>query len=250
MSASEAMPGPRRGHGGHFGPGPAGWLGMTAGYGRGRGRGRDRGHGAGPGLGFGPGFGPGGRGGFPFGGFPGPGSRRGPRVRRGDVRSGILALLAEEPRNGYQIIQELAERSGGVWRASPGSVYPALQQLEDEGLVRADARDGRRQYHLTDAGREYVAARAGEHAAPWEAVADSVHDDMIELRDVFLQVGVAFGQVVHAGSAAQVAEARRVLADTRRALYRILAEGDAGEDEPQADEPEEGGERGERGEGG
>jgi DNA-binding PadR family transcriptional regulator len=224
MSASEAMPGPWHGHGGHFGPGPAGWLGMTAGYGRGRGRGR--GHGAGPGFGFGPGFGPGWK-----GGFPGLGSRRGPRVRRGDVRFGILALLAEEPRNGYQIIQELAERSGGIWRPSPGSVYPALQQLEDEGLVRAEERDGRRQYQLTDAGREYVAAWAAEHAAPWETVADSVHDDMIELQDAFLQVGVAFGQIMHTGSTGQVAAARRVLADTRRALYRILAEGDPGEDE-------------------
>jgi len=151
-------------------------------------------------------------------------------VRRGDVRSGILALLAEEPRNGYQIIQELAERSGGIWRPSPGSVYPALQQLEDEGLIRAEEQDGRRRYRLTDVGREYVAARASEHAAPWETVADSVHDDMIELRDAFLQVGVAFGQLAHTGSAAQVAEARKVLADTRRALYRILAEGDPAED--------------------
>jgi DNA-binding PadR family transcriptional regulator len=151
-------------------------------------------------------------------------------VRRGDVRSGILALLAEEPRNGYQIIQELAERSGGIWRPSPGSVYPALQQLEDEGLVRVEEQGGRRRYHLTDAGREYVAAHAEEHAAPWDTVADTVHDDMIELRDVFMQVGVAFGQVVQTGSAAQVAEARKVLADTRRALYRILAEGDDADD--------------------
>jgi DNA-binding PadR family transcriptional regulator len=242
MSTAEAMQGPWPGRGGQAGPGPVGWLAMVSGYGRGRGRGRGRG-GPGGGFGFGPGWG-----GFPFGGFSGPGSRRGPRVRRGDVRSGILALLAEEPRNGYQIIQELEERSGGVWRPSPGSVYPALQQLEDEGLVRAEERGGRRQYHLTDAGREYVAARAAEHAAPWEAVADSVHDDMKGLRDAFGQVAVAFGQVAHSGSTTQVAEARRVLAETRRALYRILAEGDDGADDGRddanadADEPGEGGE--------
>jgi DNA-binding PadR family transcriptional regulator len=242
MSASEAMPGPRYGRGARFGPGPAGWLGMTAGYGRGRGRGRDRGRGApGPGFGFGPGFGPGWRGGFPFGGFPGHGSRGGPRVRRGDVRSAILTLLAEEPRNGYQIIQELAERSGGIWRPSPGSVYPALQQLEDEGLVRAEEREGRRQYRLTDAGREYVAARATEHAAPWETVADSVHDDVLEMRDAFTQVAVAFWQVAQTGSAGQLAEARQVLADTRRALYRILAEGEPGEEEQADDDSDEGG---------
>src|SRR5262249_58969705 len=93
---------------------------------------------------------------------------RGPKVGRGDVRSAILRLLAEEPRNGYQIIQELTERSRGVWRPSPGSIYPALQQLEDEGLIQAEEQEGRRRYHLTDAGRGYVAARADEHAAPWE----------------------------------------------------------------------------------
>jgi DNA-binding PadR family transcriptional regulator len=219
-----------------------------SGYGRERGRNRghgDRGHGRGSDFGFGPGFGPG-RGGFPFGGFPGfpgfpgPGYRRGPRARRGDVRTAILALLAEEPRNGYQIIQELAERSGGVWRPSPGSVYPALQQLEDEGLVRLEEQDGRKLYRLTDAGREHVASRAGEHAAPWDTVAGSVRDDMFELRDLFTQVAVAFWQVAHSGSAAQVAEAKRVLADSRRALYGILAEGDdpaAGEDaDPEPDE--------------
>ncbi len=232
MSDAAAMPGPRFGHGhghshghGHrHGPGPADFLSaMASGYGRGRGRGRGRG---GPGPDFGFGFGFGGRGGFPFGGFPGPGFRRGPRARRGDVRAAILALLAEEPRNGYQIIQELAERSGGMWRPSPGSIYPALQQLEDEGLVRAQEQEGRRQYQLTDAGREYVAARAAEHDAPWDAFADSVQDDVIDLREGFKQVAIAFWQVSHAGSPAQLAEAQKVLAETRRALYRILAEGE------------------------
>src|SRR6516162_1729546 len=83
------------------------------------------------------------RGGAPWGGpgapLGGPGGPkfggRGPRVRRGDVRAAILDLLGEgQPWNGYQIIQEIAERTQGVWRPSAGSVYPALQQLEDEGL--------------------------------------------------------------------------------------------------------------------
>lgn len=190
----------------------AGWavLAMAA-----RGRGRHR---------HGPPFGRGG----PFGPFfgGGPGFPRGPRARRGDVRAAALLLLAEEPRNGYQIIQELAERSGGMWRPSPGSIYPALQQLEDEGLVRAQEQEGRRQYQLTDAGREYVAARAAEHDAPWDAFADSVQDDVIDLREGFKQVAIAFWQVSHAGSPAQLAEAQKVLAETRRALYRILAEGE------------------------
>src|SRR5918992_3831280 len=89
----------------------------------------------------------GGRGGFPFGGafgFGGPGFQRGPRARRGDVRAALLTLLGEEPRNGYQLMQEIERRSDGVWRPSPGSVYPALQQLEDEGLVRVEETEGRR----------------------------------------------------------------------------------------------------------
>ena len=91
---------------------------------------------------------------------PGPHPPIAPRVRRGDVRAAMLALLAEEPRNGYQIIQEIAARSGGIWRPSPGSVYPALQQLEDEGLVTAAESAGSRVYRLTDAGRAHVAERA------------------------------------------------------------------------------------------
>src|SRR5471030_1976142 len=97
----------------------------------------------GPG-GFGPGgFGPGGFGPGGPGGFGGPGGRMRRRMRRGNVRAAILLLLEEEPRNGYQVMQEIEQRSEGAWRASPGSVYPALQQLEDEGLVRAQETDGR-----------------------------------------------------------------------------------------------------------
>ena len=130
---------------------------------------------AGPGSAGGPGF-PGGPPGFAgFGPWPGePRMMRGPRAKRGDVRAAALALLAEEPMNGYQIIGEISERSDGVWRPSPGSVYPALQQLEDEGLIRAEAGDGgRRAYVLTDEGREYVAAHPDEVRAPWDIVAGS-----------------------------------------------------------------------------
>ena len=89
----------------------------------------------------------------------GPGYAFGRRAGRGDIRAAILALLAEQPMHGYQIIQELTERTGGVWRPSPGSVYPTLQQLEDEELVRETASDsGKRVYELTDAGREQAAA--------------------------------------------------------------------------------------------
>jgi DNA-binding PadR family transcriptional regulator len=166
--------------------------------------------------------------GFPFGGPWGPGgpwAGRGPRARRGDVRAALLALLAEEPRNGYQLMQEIERRSEGVWRPSPGSVYPALQQLEDEGLVRAEETDGRKLFHLTDAGRE-AATAAGAEGAPWDAVSESVDSDVWELFGVARQVGMAIFQIAQAGTAEQVAAAREILTNARRSLYGILAEDD------------------------
>jgi len=164
--------------------------------------------------------------GGPFGGRA---FSRGPRVRRGDVRAAALSLLAEGPRNGYQIIQEISERTDGVWRPSPGSVYPALQQLEDEGLIRAETGEsGRKAFGLTDEGRAYAEAHADELAASWDAVTGSVDDAEVELRGLIRQVLMAVSQVSQAGSAAQVKQAAKVLTDTRRSLYRILA---ADEDE-------------------
>ena len=159
-------------------------------------------------------------------GEPGRRGMRGPRARRGDVRAAALALLAEEPMNGYQIIQAIAERSDDVWRPSPGSVYPALQQLEDEGLIRAEAADGRRAYQLTEEGRAYVEAHPEEVRAPWDVVAGSVGDTAIEMRNLIGQVGMAAFQVVSAGTESQVSQAREVLTDARKALYRLLAADD------------------------
>ena len=112
-------------------------------------------------------FGGGPFGGGPFGGRHPRGSGRG-RARRGDVRLALLRLLAEEPRNGYQLMQTIEERSGGRWRPSPGSVYPTLSQLEDEGLVRSTESEGARHFEITDAGREHLETRADE-PAPWDA---------------------------------------------------------------------------------
>ncbi len=155
------------------------------------------------------------------------------RARRGDVRAAALALLADEaPRNGYQIIQAIGERSGGMWRASPGSVYPALQQLEDEGLVRAEAGDGgRRGYVLTDEGRAYVAAHPDELEGAWRGWGQ--HGAAFEMRELIGQLHMAAVQVMSAGTDAQQAQARKLLADTRKALYRILAADD--EDASQQD---------------
>jgi DNA-binding PadR family transcriptional regulator len=139
-------------------------------------------------------------------------------------------LLEEEPRNGYGLMQEIERRSQGAWRPSPGSVYPALQQLEDEGLVRAEDAAGRRQFALTDEGRAHVEANREDLAEPWAAVADNVGEGITDLRSGIAQVAAAVWQVAQAGTPAQVAEAREVLAETRRRLYRILAEDAPAED--------------------
>ena len=181
--------------------------------------------GRGPWGGFGPG-GPFGPGGMPFGrGFGRP-----RKAKRGDVRAAILALLAEEPRNGYQIIQEIAERSEGGWKPSPGAVYPALQQLTDEGLVRAEETDGRKTFTLTEAGRAYIEAHPDEVRAPWEDMTPDIGDDVHELFDLSRQAASALFQLAQTGTDGQVRQAKQVLTETRRKLYQILADGDpAGE---------------------
>jgi DNA-binding PadR family transcriptional regulator len=146
------------------------------------------------------------------------------RTRRGDVRAAILVLLTEEPRNGYQLIQEIEERSGGMWRPSPGSIYPALQLLADEGLVRSESRDGGNVYELTDAGRAHVEEHRDRLGEPWAQAEAGVPGEVRELMKLAMQVGIAARQVTHAGSEQQVQQAKDVLADARRALYRILAD--------------------------
>jgi DNA-binding PadR family transcriptional regulator len=163
------------------------------------------------------------------------------RAARGDIRAAVLVLLGEAPMHGYQIISELNERSGGAWRPSPGSVYPTLQHMQDEGLVRGQQADGRNVFTLTDDGRSALAALAGR-PAPWEEVASGLDAGLFELRDLVAQVAGAVRQIAHVGTAAQVAAARALLTDARRSLYRILAE-DAVEPGRPGDPPAAGSER-------
>ena len=163
-------------------------------------------------------------------------SAGGRKARRGDIRTAALLLLAEEPRNGYQIMQEVEERSDGVWRPSPGSVYPALPQLEDEGLIRSEEIDGRKLFALTDAGRALVEERGEEKPAPWEQMSGDVSDEAFELGKLMREVAFAFVQVMRTGSEAQMAEARKVLVAARRDLYRILADGDPDPDTATAEQ--------------
>ncbi|MEV6701231.1 MULTISPECIES: PadR family transcriptional regulator [unclassified Streptomyces] len=169
---------------------------------------------------FGPGFGPG-----PWGGG-GRGGRGGPRgrARRGDVRASILALLKDRPMHGYEMIQEIAERSGGAWKPSPGSVYPTLQLLEDEGLIASESEGGKKLFALTDSGRS--AADEGPDA-PWEEAGRGVDwDTLNEIRQAGFGLMEAFGQVWKTGSKEQREKALTVINDARKKLYLILADED------------------------
>ncbi len=233
------------------------WAAYAEGERRQHGGGRRGGWGGpGPWGGFGPG-GPGGPGGFGRPGHPGPppwvaglfglaqGDRqRGPRVRRGDVRSAILDVVRTaqwngEDVNGYQVIQQIAERSNGAWRPSPGSVYPTVQQLEDEGLLQTVEQSGRRSLKLTPAGEDYVTEHADELTAVWAPFADPDDEGdptggLADLKPEIGQVMSAVWQIVTTGSEAQRRAAVDILVDTRRRLYGVLADGD-----PERDTTEE-----------
>ena len=146
------------------------------------------------------------------------------KMGRGGVRAAILYLLAEEPMHGYQIIQELSERTHGLWQPSPGAIYPTLQQLDDEGLVRVDEQEGKKVYALTDEGRQQVDS---ESEAPWARMCPPFDSELIGLRDLAFQVGAAVMQVAHAGDEAQLAKAKEVLEDARRRIYQVLADTDS-----------------------
>jgi DNA-binding PadR family transcriptional regulator len=154
-----------------------------------------------------------------------------PKVRRGDVRSAILDVLATGPMNGYQVIQQIAERSNGIWKPSPGSVYPTIQQLEDEGLVEGTSPEGRRLLQLTAAGRTHVADHAEELAQTWRPFdeaqqAERATEQSSDLKPVIGQVMGAVWQVITTGTRQQQAEAAEILSETRRRLYTLLADGE------------------------
>lgn len=165
-------------------------------------------------------------------------AQRGPRVKRGDVRVAIIDVLhragrADQPVNGYQVIQEIAELSGGEWRPSPGSVYPTIQQLQDEGLVESDDERGRRTIRLSDAGRQWADANGAELEAVWApfrrevptASASAEAGQGADLKSEIAQVVSAVWQLVTQGSDEQKRSALGVLVETRRSLYGILADG-------------------------
>lgn len=153
--------------------------------------------------------------GFPVGPFF-PGRAK---VGRGGVRLAILHLLGEEPMHGYQIIQELSRRTNGMWQPSPGAIYPTLQQLDDEGLVKAEERDGKKVYTLTPEGR----AQVDHDEAPWDRLCPEPRSELVGLRDLALGVGAAVMQVVHTGTESQLTRTKEILEEARRRIYEVLA---------------------------
>ena len=175
---------------------------------------------------WGPGhWGWGGHGRDPF--MPG-GPRRG-RRNRGDVRATILLLLEEEPRNGYGLMQEGEARSSGAWRPSPGSIYPALAQLEDEGLIEPAGEEQGKAFRLTEAGRAHVDEHRERLGTPWEAATAGMPEGIGDLRHAIAQLGMAAMQAAQTGDSDVIASTRRILEDARKAIYRLLA-GDQDED--------------------
>ena len=159
---------------------------------------------------------------------PGPGPR-GTKAGRGDVRAAILAVLSGGPGNGYQIMSEIEERSGGAWRPSPGAVYPALSALADEGLIVGEESSGRRVYQLTDEGRRYIEENPEMARGAWESQEQQEAWQLPGLFAVAARLGGGIVQVAHAGTPAQVRAAERLLEQTRRRLYQILADDESGE---------------------
>ena len=186
----------------------------------------------------GPGHWGGGLGGQWAGFWPGPPGApepgRGPKAGRGDVRAAILALLKEGPRNGYQIMSEIKERSRGAWRPSPGAVYPALSALADEGLIVGEEAAGRRTFRLTDAGRAYVEEHPDMARGAWESDEQQEAWQVPGLFTEAARLGGGIVQVARVGTPEQVRAAERLLEETRRGLYRILAD-DHDDDDPDQD---------------
>lgn len=150
------------------------------------------------------------------------GQGSGGRRRRGDVRTALLRLLSERPMHGYDLITELEDRSGGVWRPSPGSIYPTLQLLEDEGLLKAEDQDGKRVYAITDAGRAELEERTKRSGRPpWDP---GVDEGLADLREAGFKLAAASMQVAKTGTTEQRTQAAGILADARRKLYALLAE--------------------------
>jgi DNA-binding PadR family transcriptional regulator len=151
--------------------------------------------------------------------------RGGGRRRRGDIRTAVLAMLAEAPAHGYELIQRLEEKTQGAWRPSAGSIYPTLQLLEDEGLVRSEERDGKRVYELTDEGRTAASERMAEAGGPpWAGGGGSPGRRYKEFGDALRQLHLAAKQVAMTGDQDQISKVSEIITEARKKIYMLLAD--------------------------
>jgi DNA-binding PadR family transcriptional regulator len=176
---------------------------------RGGHRGHHRGHRGGPG---------------PWGGRGPWGPPRGRRRERGDVRAAVLLLLAEQPRHGYELLTELADRSDGQWQPSPGSIYPVLKRCARDGLVTATHADGKRVFSLTDEGLALVEAEGASWGQPWAQSTDPDEEAAVQLWTEGRQLGAAVRQVSELADPAQIEAATAVLVEARKRIYGLLAQ--------------------------
>lgn len=149
------------------------------------------------------------------------------RRNRGDVRASVLLLLDEQPRHGYEILTELADRSDGSWRPSPGSVYPVLKALSAEGLVHPEQEAGRRVFHLTDEGRKLVEEHRESWGEPWQTESSATTPGLDNLHRDSEQLFGAVRQVVLLNNEPQLRQTAAVLVEARKAIYLMLAEVDS-----------------------
>jgi DNA-binding PadR family transcriptional regulator len=144
-------------------------------------------------------------------------------VRRGDTRNALFAFLLERQGHGYEAMQYVENRTNGRWRPSAGSIYPALQLLEDEGLVRSEEQDGRRVYRLTPAGRKEAKARLAAQGLPWDHMEEEPQQ-FADMRQAMTELKSAATEVAKLGGPERMAAAVELVRDTRKNLYRLLTE--------------------------
>ena len=144
-------------------------------------------------------------------------------VRRGDIRTALFAFLLEQPGHGYEVMQYLETKTNGAWRPSAGSIYPALQQLEDEGMVRSEEQDGRRVYRLTPAGKKEGKARLATRGLPWERMADEP-PELVDMRRSVAELTSAATEVVKLGGSDKISRGVEIIRDARKLLYGLLTE--------------------------
>jgi len=143
----------------------------------------------------------------------------GARARRGDIPAAVLSLLRESDMHGYQIIQEISDRTDGAWTPSPGAIYPALQLLEEQKMVESKTVGDKRVFALTELGRTHAAMLP--EGGPWQEFA-AESDPERKLREAFMSLMQATKQVGTVGSAEQIEQAASVLADARKRMYAML----------------------------